>query len=111
MANQFHVQDKISTDNFASLYNGLDVLTPVLDGSLRRYINFDNAASTPPLAAVEQAVDNFMTYYSSVHRGTGFKSQLATHIYEEARQIVLDFLAWLCLTNNINRPVENEIFC
>jgi selenocysteine lyase/cysteine desulfurase len=37
-------------------------------------------------------VNHFFTYYSSVHRGTGFKSQLATHAYEQARQVVLDFV-------------------
>jgi selenocysteine lyase/cysteine desulfurase len=33
-----------------------------------------------------------MTYYSSVHRGTGFKSQLSTHAYEQARAVVMEFL-------------------
>lgn len=81
-----------SFNNFRSLYFGLDVAVPLLDSSRRRYVNFDNAASTPAFAAVQQAVDGFMTYYSSVHRGTGFKSQLSTHYYEQARHIVLRFL-------------------
>ncbi|MCB9135221.1 MAG: aminotransferase class V-fold PLP-dependent enzyme [Anaerolineales bacterium] len=81
-----------SNSTFADLFAGLDVETPLLDGSHRRYINFDNAASTPPLKAVQRAVNEFMTYYSSVHRGTGFKSQLATHIYEEAREITMRFV-------------------
>ena len=58
---------------------------------MRRYINLDNAASTPSLRAVQEAVNNFLPYYSSVHRGTGFKSQLSTHAYEQARQAVLRF--------------------
>jgi selenocysteine lyase/cysteine desulfurase len=33
-----------------------------------------------------------MEVYSSVHRGTGYKSQISTHYYEEARRIVLDFV-------------------
>lgn len=78
--------------SFADLFMGLDVETPLLNGTCRRYINFDNAASTPPLKAVQRAVDQFLTYYSSVHRGTGFKSQLATHIYEEAREITMRFV-------------------
>ena len=61
--------------------------------SCRCYINLDNAASTPPLKAVQQAVDGFLTYYSSVHRGTGFKSQISTYAYEQARQIVMHFWA------------------
>jgi cysteine desulfurase/selenocysteine lyase len=79
-------------NNYRSLFIGLDALIPLLDGSSRCYINFDNAASTPPMKAVQQTVDDFLVYYSSVHRGTGFKSQLSTHVYENARQIVMDFV-------------------
>ncbi|MEA2007607.1 MAG: aminotransferase class V-fold PLP-dependent enzyme, partial [Chloroflexota bacterium] len=61
-------------------------------GSKQPYINFDNAASTPPLKSVLEAVNNFSPYYSSVHRGTGFKSQFSTHAYERARQITLQFV-------------------
>lgn len=58
----------------------------------RPYINLDNAASTPPFLAVLAAVNDFMPLYASVHRGTGFKSRLSTHLYEEARQIVGAFV-------------------
>ena len=78
--------------DYSSLFVGLDALIPLIDGSCRCYINLDNAASTPPMKAVQQAVDDFLVYYSSVHRGTGFKSQLSTHAYEQARQIVMDFV-------------------
>lgn len=71
---------------------GLDTQVPLLDGSRRVYINFDNAASTPALKAVQRAVNEFLVFYSSVHRGTGFKSQLSTHAYEESRRIVMEFL-------------------
>ena len=79
-------------NDFRSLFIGLDVLCPLLDGSSRCYTNLDNAASTPPLKAVQHAVDDFLIYYSSVHRGTGFKSQLSTHSYEQARKIVMSFV-------------------
>jgi cysteine desulfurase/selenocysteine lyase len=79
-------------NNYRDLFVGLDIEVPLLDGSQRRYINLDNAASTPPLKSVQKAVDDFLLYYSSVHRGTGFKSQLSTHAYEQARQTVLQFL-------------------
>jgi cysteine desulfurase/selenocysteine lyase len=78
--------------NFTHLFDGLDVATPLADGHKVRYTNFDNAASTPPFKAVMEAVNSFMAYYSSVHRGTGFKSQLSTHVYEQARQVVLGFV-------------------
>lgn len=65
---------------------------PVLDGGKRTYINFDNAASTPALQEVLDTVNDFMHWYSSVHRGTGFKSRIATEAYEDARRIVRDFV-------------------
>ncbi len=65
---------------------------PLLDGRFIPYINFDNAASTPPLRAVQAAVNDFLPWYSSVHRGNGFKSRLATQAYDTAREIVLRFV-------------------
>ena len=63
---------------------GLDQRLPLLDGRLAPYINLDNAASTPPLRDVLEAVQRFLPYYSSVHRGTGFKSRVSTAAYDEA---------------------------
>jgi cysteine desulfurase/selenocysteine lyase len=83
---------KSAQQDYRPLFVGLDALTPLLDGTSRCYINFDNAASTPALKAVQQAVDDFLVYYSSVHRGTGFKSQLSTHAYEKARSMVMAFV-------------------
>jgi selenocysteine lyase/cysteine desulfurase len=71
---------------------GLDVRVPLLDGSSRRPINFDNAASTPALRAVLDTVNRLMEWYSSVHRGAGFKSRVSTQAYEDARAVVGRFL-------------------
>lgn len=71
---------------------GIDRQVPVLDGSMCTYTNLDNAASTPVLRDVLKTVNEFMQWYSSVHRGTGFKSRLATQAYEDARQIVARFV-------------------
>jgi cysteine desulfurase/selenocysteine lyase len=79
-------------DGYASLFTGVNTEVPLLNGDQRKYINFDNAASTPPFIAVKEAVNQFMEYYSSVHRGNGYKSQLSTHAYELARQAVLGFV-------------------
>lgn len=70
---------------------GLETQVPLLDGSNRPAINFDNAASTPVLRPVLDTVVEFMSWYSSVHRGAGFKSQIATHAYEDARRTVGKF--------------------
>ena len=85
---------KIDSDQhgYASMFTGIDAEVPILNGGYSRYINFDNASSTPPLKAVQKAVNDFMVYYSSAHRGTGFKSQLTTHAYEVARKSVLRFV-------------------
>lgn len=78
-----HIRDQIV---------GLDVKVPLFDGSSRHPINFDNAASTPVLRSVLDTVNEFMSWYSSVHRGTGFKSRVSTHAYEDAREVVGRFL-------------------
>lgn len=71
---------------------GAEQRVPVLDGTLRRYINLDNAASTPALREVKDTVDEFMHWYSSVHRGAGFKSRVATQAYDDAHRIALEFV-------------------
>ena len=71
---------------------GIHRRVPVLDGSTRPYINFDNAASTPALRGVMDTVNDFMEWYSSVHRGTGFKSRIATQAYDDAHRIVCEFV-------------------
>ena len=71
---------------------GDDTEVPCLDGRPRRYVNLDYAASAPMLAAAWEAVEAFMPWYSSVHRGTGVKSQVATAAYEDARDDVAAFV-------------------
>ena len=71
---------------------GDDTEVPCLDGRSRRYVNLDYAASTPMLADAWEAVQAFMPWYSSVHRGTGVKSQAATAAYEDARGDVAAFV-------------------
>ncbi len=70
---------------------GQDVEVPTLAGP-RRYVNLDNAATTPVLAPVRDAVDRFLPWYSSVHRGTGWKSRVSTEMYEECRRVVGAFV-------------------
>jgi cysteine desulfurase/selenocysteine lyase len=71
---------------------GANTQVPLFDGSRVRYVNLDSAASTPPLAKVHRAVEDFLPWYSSVHRGTGYKSRLSTHLYEHARDVVMRFV-------------------
>ena len=71
---------------------GADCTVPLIDGRQRRYVNLDNAASTAPLRAVLDAVTDFMPWYSSVHRGSGYKSVVSTDRYEHARATVARFV-------------------
>ena len=71
---------------------GLDREVPLLDGSRVRYVNLDNAASTPPLVQVVDALAEMAPYYSSVHRGTGYKSRLCTEAYDIAHATVGEFV-------------------
>jgi selenocysteine lyase/cysteine desulfurase len=64
---------------------------PCVDGRERTYLNLDSAASTGSLPAVADGVAQFLPWYSSVHRGAGYKSQLATAAYEDARDAILGF--------------------
>jgi selenocysteine lyase/cysteine desulfurase len=83
---------------------GSDQQVPLLDGSQVRYLNLDNAASTPALRVVKEKFDEALLWYSSVHRGSGFKSLLSTQLYEEAREIMLDFVG-------ADRAADCVIFC
>lgn len=63
---------------------------PLVDGTSTRFINFDYAASAPPLASVHQAVTAAMAYYASIHRGQSYLSRVSTAAYERARETVAE---------------------
>jgi selenocysteine lyase/cysteine desulfurase len=64
---------------------GAHAPVPCLDGTERPYRDLDCAASTPALQVVADRVTEFLPWYSSVHRGAGYKSRRATADYEAAR--------------------------
>src|SRR5665213_2854172 len=66
-------------------------VVPYLDGVERVAVELDQAASTQAHPLVADRVTEFLPWYSSVHRGAGFRSRRATHAYEEARRAVLGF--------------------
>ena len=75
----------------ASVVGG-EVTVPLVGRGSTRYVNLDFAASAPALAEVADCVDAFLPWYSSVHRGAGYKSRIATSLYEEAREEVARFV-------------------
>ncbi|UCG61404.1 MAG: aminotransferase class V-fold PLP-dependent enzyme [Candidatus Zixiibacteriota bacterium] len=84
-------KEKISLEDLPSLMLGAGTEVPTLHGP-KTYINFDNAASTPTFSHIANSVVSFLRWYSNVHRGTGFKSQLSSWAFEQSRDIVADFV-------------------
>ncbi|MEU3526881.1 aminotransferase class V-fold PLP-dependent enzyme [Streptomyces sp. NPDC038707] len=71
---------------------GADLLVPLVDGRLVSPAQLDHAASAPCLTAVQEGVNALLPWYSSVHRGSGFTSQVTTGAYERARAAVRGFV-------------------
>ena len=71
---------------------GADTHVPLVTGATGRYVNLDYAASAPALQVVHDAVEELLGWYSSVHRGAGFKSRASTAAYEGARESVRRFV-------------------
>ena len=79
-------------DNIRQYVVGVDELVELDDGTKQPLINFDNAATTPALVPVMNAVDTEMKMYGSIGRGFSQKSNHSTDIYNETRDTVLNFL-------------------
>jgi cysteine desulfurase / selenocysteine lyase len=79
-------------ENLRSNIMGIDTRVPLLDGSNVEYVFLDNGASTPSLRHAFEVMAEFMPFYSGVHRGTGFKSLLATQVFDEAHDIAGHFI-------------------
>lgn len=78
--------------NYRNMVVGADTIIPLDNGRYVTAINLDNAATTPPFKAVAKEVDNFLPWYSSIHRGKGYKSALSTDIYESGRDLIKSFV-------------------
>ena len=57
-----------------------------------------------PFAELERGVHAALETYANVHRGSGHNSLVSTHLYEQARQIVLEHLG-------LNKKKYAVIFC
>ncbi len=71
---------------------GSRLTVPLVDGRHVQYANLDHGASAPCLDEVQDAVNELLPWYASVHRGAGFASQVSTKVYERARRVVRDFV-------------------
>jgi selenocysteine lyase/cysteine desulfurase len=83
---------------------GDQTLVPVRGSDPQPYVNLDCAASTSPSVRVAAAVDEFLPWYSSVHRGAGVKSRRSSERYELAREALLCFVGADPATHDVILP-------
>ncbi|ACL40354.1 Cysteine desulfurase [Pseudarthrobacter chlorophenolicus A6] len=81
---------------------GAEILAPLISGGPVRYANLDYGASAPALTVVSAYLNEILPFYASVHRGAGYASQISTSVYENARNIVREFVG--------GRPDDSVIF-
>ncbi|MDO9535229.1 MAG: aminotransferase class V-fold PLP-dependent enzyme [Bacillota bacterium] len=93
--------------SYKSLFMGQGIKVPIINGKFIEYVDLDNAATTPPFKKVMDKVNEFSSLYSNIHRGSGFKSNLSTEIYGEARKIIAGFVG-TDLTDNSVIFVKNS---
>lgn len=83
-----------------------------LDGSFVDYIDADNAATTRPFALVNEKVQELLSVYGSVHRGSGVNSQVSTEVFDKARQLLVEFVGGdenrlaVCYTQNTTSAIN-----
>ena len=83
--------DGYSIDNIRDYVVGLNTPVELADGTMTPMINFDNAATTPALKAVRDAINEELEMYGSIGRGFSQKSNHSTDVYNSVRDKVLEF--------------------
>ncbi len=78
---------------------------------ITRYVNLDNAATTPALRVVEKEIFDYLKGYGSVHRGAGTKSKISTTIYDDSKEIIKQFVnaptdSYVLMTGNTTGAVN-----
>src|SRR6476620_6751162 len=101
LAPEFHARLALSARPLAAV-TGAEIQAPLIQGGHIRYANLDYGASAPALSVVSAYLNEILPYYASVHRGAGYASQISTSVYENARNIVRDFVG--------GRPDDSVIF-
>jgi len=80
----------MASQSYSTLFSGIDTEVELPNGQRVVPINFDNAATTPPLKKVDEFICENIMMYGSVGRG-GQKSAYCTHAYEISREEILNF--------------------
>lgn len=77
--------------NIKDLFIGLDEKVCDSNGHCIDGINFDNAATTPPIKSSIDYIEKLSNTYASIGRGTGQKAEITTNLYQESRRFIKDF--------------------
>jgi Selenocysteine lyase len=80
-----------SKKNIKDLFIGLDEKVCTSDGHLINAINFDNAATTPPIKSSIDYIKKLSNTYASIGRGTGQKAEITTNLYKESKIFLMNF--------------------
>ena len=71
--------------HYALRIDFLDEKVCTCDGRCINTINFDNAATTPPIKSSIEYIENLSNTYASIGRGTGQKAEITTNLYKESK--------------------------
>ena len=77
--------------NIKDLFIGLDEKVCDCNGYCIDGINFDNAATTPPLKSSIEYIEKLSNTYASIGRGTGQKAEITTNLYKESKNFLMNF--------------------
>jgi len=77
--------------NIKDLFIGLDEKVCDSNGHCIDGINFDNAATTPPIKSSIEYIEKLSNTYASIGRGTGQKAEITTDLYKESKKFLMDF--------------------
>ncbi|AQR97554.1 aminotransferase class V-fold PLP-dependent enzyme [Clostridium saccharoperbutylacetonicum] len=78
-------------NNIQDLFIGLDEKVCDSNGDCIDGINFDNAATTPPLKSSIKYIEELSKNYASIGRGTGQKAEITTNLYKESKNFLMKF--------------------
>lgn len=70
---------------------GLDEKVCDCNGCCIDGINFDNAATTPPIKSCIECIEKLSNTYASIGRGAGQKAEISTELYHESKNFLMDF--------------------
>ena len=82
---------KETNENFKDLFIGLDEKVCDSNGHCIDGINFDNAATTPPIKSSIEYIEKLSNTYASIGRGTGQKAEITTQLYKESKNFLMNF--------------------